>query len=177
MSADQLARARVEYAAGRAAFEHGAYRQSVQHLEQAVALVSRATQLGGEIQIWLVTAYEAAGQTDAAIALCQAISQHPDLETRKQSRRLQYILEAPKLKTRPEWLTQIPDLGAIAERESTLNQGTASYHQSTRPAAPRPLQLNIDSVDLSQVNTRDNQFVWVALIATILILASLFWLG
>ena len=49
------------------------------------------------------------GQREAAIALCRQLGAHPDRTTRKQSQRVLYILEAPKLEHHPEWLTQIPD--------------------------------------------------------------------
>ena len=104
---------RSQYQAGKVAFERGQYRESVQHLEKASALVARNSRLGGEVQIWLVTALEAAGQTTDAIALCEQLKRHPDLETSKQARSLLYILQAPQLKRPDQWMTQIPDLATI----------------------------------------------------------------
>lgn len=162
----------AEYQAGKAAFERGDYRNSVQHLEKAVALVGSNTSLGGEIQIWLVTAYEAAGKQPEAIALCQQITRHPDLKTRKQSRRLLYILEAPKLKTRPEWITPIPDLTGLSDSEIRDRKGSAAI--STKPIEKPAFQLEPE--DLSQVNTQDNRFIWVALLAALLMIGGLVWL-
>lgn len=104
----------ANYRAGKAAFERGQYRQAVEQLTKASSLAGSSSRLGGEIQLWLVTAYEAAGAQTDAIALCRSLSQHPDTQTRKQSKRLLYILEASKLNLRPEWLTQIPDLSQVA---------------------------------------------------------------
>jgi tetratricopeptide (TPR) repeat protein len=172
---DNLELARTQYQMGKQAFERGQYRQSVQALEKALNLANRNSKLGGEIQIWLVTAYEAADQRAEAIALCEQVSKHPDLETRKQGRRLLYILKAPRLKTRPEWLTEIPDLGKL---DDSSGSGSVSQYANTpkRPTRPKP-KADPEPIDLSQVNTRDNRFIWVALTAIGLTLASLLWLG
>lgn len=176
MTSHSLELARSEYKAGRAAFESGSYRQSVQHLAKASALLDRNSRFGGEVQIWLVTAYEAAGERSEAIALCKVLTNHPHLETRKQSRRLLYILEAPKLKTRPEWLIEIPDLSRLEQSESNFRQVSApaktkSFNKN------KPSQSESEPIDMSKVNTKDNRFVWLALIVTTLTLGSLLWLS
>ena len=160
---------KTEYQAGKAAFERGQYRESVQHLEKASVLVARNSRLGGEVQIWLVTAYEATGQTTEAIALCQQLSHHPHSETSKQGKRLLYILQAPQLQRPAEWLTQIPDLGTLADNDAKirLSSGTGTI---PTPQSPTP-----EPVDLSQVNTGDNRFTLVALIALALTLGGLVW--
>lgn len=160
----------TEYQIGKEAFERGHYRESVQRLEKASALVARNSRLGGEVQIWLVTAYEAAGQKTEAIALCEQLKRHPDLETSKQARSLLYILQAPQLKRPAEWMTQIPDLGAVADNNSQIR--LASRTTTKKPSQQQQLP---EPVDLSQVNTRDNRFIWVALIAISLILTGLAW--
>ncbi len=178
MSSEQLDLATTEYETGKHAFERGEYRKSVQYLERANALADPGSRFGGEVQIWLVTAYEATGQRSEAIALCQKISRHPDIKTRQQGKRLLYILEAPKLQTRPEWLTEIPDLSTLADSEAKDNRGVSKFGnakppklaQKSRPAIPEP-------VDLSQVNTQDNLFIWVALVAVGLIVGGLAWLS
>ncbi|HBB36234.1 MAG TPA: hypothetical protein DDZ80_05680 [Cyanobacteria bacterium UBA8803] len=173
MSSENKEQFQIEYQAGKAAFERGEYKSAVKRLEAACALMNRNSRLGGEAQMWLVTAYEAAGETAEAIALCQQLSRHPDPETRKQGKRLLYILQAPKLKRPEEWMTKIPDLGAIAESESQYRRGS-SAGASTSDRRPK---LTPEPVDLSQVNTKDNQFIWVALIAIILTVGGLIWLG
>lgn len=177
MSSEQLDLATTEYQIGKDAFERGEYRKSVQYLERASALTDPGSRFGGEVQIWLVTAYEATGQRSEAIALCQKISRHPDIKTRQQGKRLLYILEAPKLQTRPEWLTEIPDLSNLSDSEAKDHRGSSKFGtatplkltQKTRPAIPEP-------VDLSQVNT-NNRFIWVALVAAGLIVGGLVWLS
>lgn len=173
MNAETLEVVKEQYQAGKAAFERGQYRKSVEYLEKASALVDRNTYFGGEVQIWLVTAYEAADQKKEAIALCKQLDRHPSHDIRIQSRRLLYILEAPQLNRRPEWLTEIPDLTAIADRESKtrLGSGAPGGKPSSRSLSPP------EPVDLSQVNTKDNRFIWVALIGILLILGSLVWWG
>jgi hypothetical protein len=167
----------TQYQAGRAAFERGNYRNAVQHLETANSLVEPTSRLGGQVQIWLVTAYQAVGNSAAAIALCRQLSHHPDDLTRKQGKRLLYILEAPQLKPRSEWLTEIPDLSRLSDR--TQSSGGTSQYGTAKPAG-KPLnqpKLLPEPVDLTQVNTQENQFVWLALIAIGLVLGGLIWLS
>ncbi|HEY9852660.1 MAG TPA: hypothetical protein V6D28_24525 [Leptolyngbyaceae cyanobacterium] len=172
MSTESLEIVKTEYQAGKSAFERGQYRQSIQHLEKASALADRNSRLGGDVQMWLVTAYEAAGQRTDAIALCKQLHNHPSLEIRKQSRRLIYILEAPQLKRPPEWLTQIPDLGALGDNDRKTRLGDATPVKTSPRPRPQP-----QPIDLSQVNTKDNLFIWIALIAVIVTLAGLAWFG
>lgn len=178
MSDEQLAKVRQLYQAGKVAFERGSYRQSVESLEKANSLVNRTSRLGGEVQIWLVNAYQANGQQQEAIALCKRVSRHPDYNTAKQGKRLLYILEAPKLKSRPEWMTTIPDLGALdgAEGSSLVQKYAANRPKKGRSprskSAPQPPPL-----DPSQINTKDNGFVWIALIITVFIVGGLVWLS
>jgi len=166
---NQSQAAAVSYQAGKVAFERGQYREAVQQLTKASAQAVPTSRLAGEIQLWLVTAYEAVGQRSEAISLCRQLRSHPDWETRKQSRRLLYILEAPQLSLRPEWLTQIPDLGQMGESDRKDRKGSA-LAAPARPPRPKP---QADPVDLSQVETQDNQFVWVALLGTVLLLGAL----
>ncbi len=173
--ASNSSQATLDYQAGKIAFERGDYRQSVQRLQQACALVDPASNQGGEMQIWLVTAYEALGERSQALDLCRLLTRHPDYQTRSQSKRLLYILEAPQLKMRPEWLTQIPDLTNLEVGDG--KGGRASRFTSTaprRPPKPQPFTLPAPP-DPNQVNTRDNQFVWVALGLAALVLGGLVW--
>jgi tetratricopeptide (TPR) repeat protein len=98
------------YAQGQIAFERGQYREAIEWFQNALSLTSESSALGGTIQVWLVTAYEAAGRTEEALALCRQLRTHGDYDTRQQGKQLLYILEAPKLQLKSEWLTQIPEL-------------------------------------------------------------------
>ena len=162
--------AKKEYIAGVKAFERGQYKESVQYLEKASALVDRNSRFGGKTLIWLVTAYEAAGQQAEAIALCEQIKQHPDRETSSQGKRLLYIMQAPQLKRPSEWLTQIPDLAAITDNTNQTRLSTGNLPRT----APKP-RTPPEPIDLSQVNTKDNQFIWVSLLVIGLTIGLLFW--
>ncbi|MGJ5676106.1 MAG: tetratricopeptide repeat protein [Nostochopsis sp.] len=172
MSSDSIEIAKNRYQQGRVAFESGLYREAIEQLEKASALLARNTRLSGEVQIWLATAYEASGRTDDAIALCEQLKRHPHSETSKEARRLQYILKAPRLQRPQEWMTQIPDFSNIADNESKISFSTKP---NKPPASKKPPEPEL--VDLSQVNTKDNRFIWVALIAIALTLLSLIWLN
>ncbi|TAF11282.1 MAG: tetratricopeptide repeat protein [Nostocales cyanobacterium] len=172
MTTESLELAKSRYQAGQAAFENGQYREAVENLETASALLARNTRFGGEVDIWLVNAYEAAGRSEDAIALCQQLSRHPHYETRLQAKRLVYILKAPKLKRPKEWMTEIPDLAAISDNESKIIV-TSKPKKSTS----KQKSEEIEYVDLSTVNTKDNRFIWVALIAAASTISYLVWLS
>ncbi len=172
MSSEKLEIVQTEYQAGRVAFESGLYAQAVKSLETATGLVDRNSRLGGEVQMWLVTAYEASGDTERAIGLCGQLTRHPRQETRQQAKRLLFILEAPKLTIPPEWMVKIPDLTALEENESSSFQVGPNV-SFVKPAIPKQNAID-EPVDLTQVNTQDNRFIWVALIAIFLILGGLF---
>ncbi|MBF2026735.1 MAG: hypothetical protein IGS48_08215 [Oscillatoriales cyanobacterium C42_A2020_001] len=174
MNSSDSSALQAEFQAGKIAFERGNYRKSVEHLERASALVNPNSVLGGTVQTWLVTAYQATGQQQEAIALCRQLTAHPDWKTRKEGKRILYILEAPKLQTRPEWLTQIPDLENLADRDARDRVGGSPMPAKGR-ATSESSQFKLESVDLSQVNTEDNRFVWVALLAALVLLGSLMW--
>ena len=162
-----------DYQAGQIAFERGEYRQAVSYFVAAMAEVQPNTLVGGEVQIWLVTAYEAAGAVAEATALCQKLLNHPNLDTRQASKRMLYIMQAPELTRRDEWLIKIPDLSQIEDAEGN----TPVNNMPILPSKPKVKVKSLDDiyapVDLSQVNTKDNGFISIALILTIITLAGL----
>jgi len=162
---ENLEIAKNRFASGKQKFENGLYQQAVKDLETASGLLASNTRLAGEVDMWLVTAYDANGRLPEAIALCGRLTRHPDYETRHQAQQLIYILQAPKLKRPKEWLTEIPDLGQLAENQSP--KISTSRQKLKIPAYE----------DLSQVNTKDNRFIWVALIATGLAVSYIIWLS
>ncbi|MDZ8184278.1 MAG: tetratricopeptide repeat protein [Nostoc sp. ChiSLP02] len=174
MSADSIEIAKARYQTGKVAFENGQYREAIENLEKASALLARNSRLGGEVEITLVTAYEAAGRTDDAIALCERLKRHPHSEIGKQARRMVYILKAPKLKRPSEWMTEIPDLGALPDNELKITVAAKSPKSSVEQK-PKPIEREF--VDLSQVNTKDNRFIWVAFIAIGFTILYLIWLN
>jgi tetratricopeptide (TPR) repeat protein len=172
VSAESLEIAKARYQTGKVALENGQYREAVDNLEKASALMARNSRLGGEIDMLLVTAYEAAGRTEDAIALCQQLQRHPFFETSKQARQLLYILQAPKLRRPSEWMTEIPDLGALSDNESKVHVTLKPRESSGKKPPNQP-----EFVDLSQVNTSDNRFIWLGLIVIGLMLWYLVWMS
>lgn len=162
--------ARINYETAKEQLEQGQYRQAVTCLEQASVLIERASPLGGDIQIWLVTAYQAVGNYPAAIALCRQLGRHPNWATRQQSRRLLAILEAPRLASRPEWNVSIPDLNEAEVAQPSDRKG--SNPSGPRRSKPRPM-AEPEPIDPSQINRSDNRFLWFALISSLLILGGL----
>ncbi|KAB8330546.1 outer membrane protein assembly factor BamD [Scytonema tolypothrichoides VB-61278] len=172
VSSESLEIAKAAYQSGKVALEKGHYREAVEKLEKARTLVAPNSRLGGEVQMSLVTAYQAAGRTEEAIALCEQLKRHPHSETSKQAKEVHYILKAPILERPREWMTEIPDLGAIADNETKLPLAVKNTKSSKKQMPPER-----EFVDLTQVNTRDNRFIWMALIVIGLTLGGLFWLS
>lgn len=174
MSQDSLESVVKAYQAGQTAFEQGRYRESVQQLELARQDVELNSRLGGEVQIWLVTAYEADGQRQKAIALCKQLIHHPAIATRKQARRLREVLEAPKLYIDPEGFVKIPDLTHLEGDEKALSQTSSTL--STQPSSKLPTPPP-EVIDPSSVNHQDNRFIGIALLGILLILGALLWMA
>ena len=84
-------KAQQAYEQGQRAFETGRYREAIDRLEAASGWTEPSTELGGEIQVWLVTAYEALGLRDQALALCRQACRHRSLTVRQSARRLSLI--------------------------------------------------------------------------------------
>ena len=95
---------------GKKSLENGHYKVSIVHLESAKKLADSSTSLGAEIQILLVTAYQALGKREEAIALCQELIKHPNLQTRQKAKDVLYIIQAPKLQRPAEWMSEILSL-------------------------------------------------------------------
>lgn len=171
---ERVTQAEAFFVAGQLAFERGNYREAVIAFEEGNRLAGGATLLGGSIQLWLMNAYSAAGRPEEAIALGEKLRQHPDVDVRKQSKRVLEILQAPRLNRRSDWLTPIPDLSELEESRDT-DFTLRKYNPPAKPKRPTPVESVPE--DLSQINTRDNGFLWIAIALTILTLGSLWWLA
>jgi hypothetical protein len=158
---------------GKAAIEAGSYRASIDLLLRAAAMVQPLTTLHGEIQLWLVTAYQAQGDSGRAIEVCIGLKQHPDPEVKKQAQQLLYILEAPRLATKPEWTVAIPDLAALEDVDTT-GSGSRRGGNGRQPEEPEPWIP--EPPDLEQVNVQEVPFLGMAIGAIILAMGSLIWL-
>ena len=156
-----------KYQIGKSAFERGRYRISIDNLQQAYELVSPYSRLGGEVKMWLVNAYQAIGEEQQSIALCQELISHPHGETKRQAQQLLYIIQAPKLKRPKEWMTEIPDLNSISDN-------TAKYRPVINNKQKLKPKRQIELVDLSKVNNQDNLFIWLTLLVSCLVFLGLF---
>ncbi|NJN21223.1 MAG: hypothetical protein HC812_08590 [Leptolyngbya sp. RL_3_1] len=174
MSDEQRELAIAQSQAGQDAFERGDYKLAVRCFEQGANLAPASSSLGGDIRLWLVNAYAATDREEEAIALCETLARSPDLDIRKQGKQLLYILKAPRLQLKPEWQTQIPDLSQLEQGNSPSK--LSQYKPPTRAATPS-LKPESEPEDLSQMNTQDNGFLWVALIGIGLVLGGLLWWG
>lgn len=169
MTVDNQEQFQQKYQAGKQAMEMGQYRLSIDNLEAAKDLVAPNSRKGGEAQIWLITAYQAANQIDQAIALAQELITHPDTQTREQAQRILYIMKAPKLERPKEWMSEIPDL-TQADRDASRYVGSKK-----KPATSSEIKLEYSAA--TPTETKDNQFIWFALSLIGIIIGSLVWLS
>lgn len=170
MTADNQEKFQQKYQAGKQALERGQYRLSIENLEAAQELVAPNSRRGGKAQIWLVTAYQAANKIDEAIALAQDLITHPDTQTREQAKQILYIIKAPVLERPKEWMSEIPDL-------AKADEGASRYVAAKQKLSSQPVELELDDLEPSPTDAKDNQFIWFALILVILIIGSLVWLS
>jgi hypothetical protein len=160
----------ILYQQGQSCIGRGAYREAIALLEQAQTGTARATRLNGDIRFSLVMAYEAAGERDQARGLCRELQTHPDSEIRRQATHLLYILEAPQLERKAEWVVQIPDLDHVSE--SRLRPRGSGH---AKPKADKTDYRLTPPDNLASMNTRDNQFLWFGLFIVVILGAGL-WL-
>jgi hypothetical protein len=148
-------------------FESGNYQQAIALLERARALAILETVLGGEILIWLANAYDAAGKTDEAIALCRGLSKHPVGDVRKSARYILRILTAPPLSKLEGVTSEVPILQFPDTYQSApVARSTSQTNNSQKPFREVSLEKpNTDS------GNSTNQFLWFAIATTILLLA------
>jgi Tetratricopeptide repeat len=161
----------ANYEKGRLALESGNYRQAIYLLEAALAEVEPRSTLGGEVQIWLVTAYQAGGMMTEAIALCSQLARHPQLTVRQEGKRVLYILQAPDLQRKPEWVSEIPDLQDL---EENVKGDRVAARKRSRPLPVRKLPPP-PPIDPKDINTKDNGFLAILLVAGIAGILGLVW--
>jgi tetratricopeptide (TPR) repeat protein len=160
-----------DYEKGRLALEGGNYRQAIHLLEAALGSLEPRSALGGEVQIWLVTAYQAAGMLPEAIDLCAKLTRHPQIEVRQESKRVLYILQAPDLQRKAEWVTKIPDLQDL--EENVKGDRVAARKQArSLPIRKLPPPPPIDPKD---INRKDNGFLAILLLAALAGVLGLAW--
>ncbi|MEL6442370.1 MAG: tetratricopeptide repeat protein [Cyanobacteria bacterium J06621_8] len=170
MTANNQEKFQQKYLAGKQALERGQYRLSIECLEAAKELTAPNSRRGGEAQIWLLSAYQAANQLEQAIALAQELCTHPDGQTREQAQRILYIINAPRLERPKEWMTEIPDLS------SADSDGSRYVAAKNKPTNSSSVSTAVTE-ERSTASAADNQFIWFALILVGLILGSLLWFG
>ncbi|KKJ00215.1 hypothetical protein [Prochlorothrix hollandica] len=161
------------YTAGKLAFDGGRYRTAIEAYEAAIAHLNPNTPLGGEVQLALVMAYEGGGNLDDARNLCRKLSKHPDAETRKQSSQVLFILEAPRLTTRPEWVVDIPDLSAVDDSDAQYQRSGGT--PTLLPPNPPPTFLDPTPLNLAGFRPQMNRLLWF--LAVMVAIGATVWLN
>ncbi|GAB4532793.1 MAG: hypothetical protein Tsb0014_17600 [Pleurocapsa sp.] len=170
MTIDNRDKFYLQYQAGKKALERGNYSLSIEKLEAARKLTAPASRQGGEVKLWLVTAYQAANMIPEAIALCEELTTHPHTAIRHKAQHVLYIMKAPKLNRPKEWMSEIPDL-------TNTESDRVRYVSAKKTNRSQGVNKEPSPVDLSQVDTQDNQFISFALLLVAIAVGSLIWIG
>ncbi len=158
------------YLLGKEALDKGFYRQSLDYFTQAQEFIPENTHQGGDLQIWLITAYQALGKDQEAIALCQKLTTHPNFTIKKQAKDLLFILQAPRLQRPKEWMSEIPDLSKVAEEKNKFSAVTMPKKTNSKSSIN---SLNEHKINLENTS-KENNFLGFALIILLLIILALF---
>lgn len=170
MTVDNREKFQEKYLAGKLALEQGQYRLSIEYLEAALELTAPNSRQGGEAQIWLTTAYQAANRLNEAISLGEKLLTHPSLRIREQAQRIVYIMKAPKLERPKEWMSEIPNL-------ADTEQGRSRYVSAKKQTDKTPREIELEDLEPPPTETKDGQFTVFAFFMVILILGSLVWMS
>jgi tetratricopeptide (TPR) repeat protein len=157
------------------AFEAGQYRSAIDRLTQAQPQAKMGSPLHGEIVLWQIMAHQAAGDLDQALEICQKAVRHPNMDTRKAAKNIMYVLEAPALQMRPEWMTEIPDLSEL-EAKDRKNWGRSQYQPPPMPKEKEKTYIP-EPLDPTQVEIEDDRLVWGGLLVAGILVGLVAWVG
>lgn len=150
------------YQAGVRSFEHGDYKQAIAQFQQALDGVNAKTKIGGEIQVWLANAYDAAGNYTEAIALCRSLKTHSDRDVRKSANYVLGILFAPKLNSLKDATSKIPSLKDLDNQP--LSQQIGGFGSNSSPAKPENQFSTRSSLDVQKSQQEQNRFLGMAIL-------------
>ncbi|EFJ32316.1 hypothetical protein SELMODRAFT_439621 [Selaginella moellendorffii] len=163
--AQQRKQAAVMFDLGQRAYGKGSYGKAVEFLEAALTNVPKASNLGGEIQIWLAMAYEAHNRHDDCISLYKRLeSSHPNKAIRRQAADLRYILEAPKLKISSNERVTIPLIDAYSQSsQKTWSQMARERKQRLASSSGKKSQKKSeDWIEWNPPKWEKSPYFWVA---------------
>ncbi|AFY70054.1 hypothetical protein Pse7367_1776 [Thalassoporum mexicanum PCC 7367] len=156
-------------------FERGNYSKAIRQFEQGLGMVNPQTKLGGEIQLWLVNAYEASGKSTEAIALCQTLVKHTNYDVRQSANYVLGIISAPELARREDLISKIPSLKDVADGDQSNRLSVKATQQArSRPKPPPPLpELDLSIPPQPSVTPNSNRFIGGIILILLTILAFL----
>jgi len=122
------------FALGRELFSRGRYAESVTHLRKAVSFLGAGSRVGGQIELWMAQALDAAGDKNQAKKVFAKLTMHPDNDVRRVAEELLFIINAPTLALPDDAFIKIP-VGGVLDP----NQGSyiGSRDTSTAPLTSR----------------------------------------
>eukprot|EP00871_Galdieria_phlegrea_P004021 jgi/Galph1/461/GphlegSOOS_G5233.1 len=121
------------FCCGVAAFDVGRYDAAVSLFQKASVYGKHSSRAGGQYQLWVAQALDAAGKREDAKTALQKLKHHKDIDVRKASQQLLTILTAPKLKLNSSSFLEIP----------VLENATGNYRKTTNGASGELLRSRL----------------------------------
>eukprot|EP00873_Tetraselmis_striata_P009616 jgi/Tetstr1/429880/TSEL_019745.t1 len=150
----------AEFEAGKRLYGRGKYREAEEVLLKAVELSGSYSKLGGEIQLWLALAYQANNKMGLCIELYKDLETfHPMRAIQKQAAELRFIMEAPRLPSRPEDKVKIP----IIDDPIRVNSGKSYQPMNQRRGKKVKKSLEEQALEnYTPPKWVENRYVWAA---------------
>jgi len=158
---------------GQQCFERGRFSQAIAEFQKALTLVKRNSDLGGEASIWLGMAYQATNKDAEAKKIFRLLTVHPNDKHRRVGRDLLEIMNSPNLgEIPPAYKVPIIRKGQSADvfKQLDIPPPTSRWVRNQRKKDEWRFE------DLSQMNTKDNQFIVFALLLALIYLAGIAYL-
>lgn len=163
------------FAAAMEAFNKGRYRVAAGLYDEAVQLVGVESRLGGQYRLWHAQALDALGEKQQAAKFLETLRTHSDLDVRKVSAELLFIITAPKLELEPGTFLDIPmldDETRSGRLSPVLNTNFGELRTALIEKEPEPYSLEWYMKKERPPKTEDNSamevlFVFAAVAFTL----------
>ncbi|KAI0564866.1 hypothetical protein FGB62_22g712 [Gracilaria domingensis] len=145
MSAEEaVERSSAIFANGMTLFNKGLYRQANPMFAEAVSVVGQGSRLGGQYQLWHAQSLDAAGDKPIAAKLLEQLRMHADVDVRKVSRELHFIMTAPALELEPGTFLEVPSIDDEPSPKASAILTTSYGPLRTAKVDKKPEQYSLE---------------------------------
>ena len=120
-----------------AALEKGDYNFCIKVLDPLLINYSEETEIGGQLRLFIITAYMGKGEEKKAINICKTLMHNKKESVRQQAKQLLSILDAPHLPRPSNWSVEIPKIEMEPSIKSSFRKTKKNkekiFHPPTGP--------------------------------------------